>query len=102
MASYLTVMNLFYILVILNVIDLLLTISAIRKNQASESNPIAKVFMKILGTEEGLIFVKLAYVIYVWTDLNNMTVNDMYIAIGIYIAVLARNIYIISKAKKQN
>lgn len=45
---------LFYLLALLNLADLIITIHAIRRKQAQESNPPAKKLMKIFGEEEGL------------------------------------------------
>lgn len=94
-----SVEKLFYVLALLNLADLIITIYAIRRNQAQESNPLAKQLMKIFGQEEGLIILKVLYVIYVYHNLASTTHNELLLSILIYIGIFARNIYVINKKR---
>lgn len=84
-----------YLLIALQVLDLLTTVIALRNPRLTEGNGILKPLMDKLGVLPALIFIKSAFIALLWWAAPQVPVELLYLIAAGYVWVVYSNIKLI-------
>lgn len=91
-----TTENLFYILIALQVLDVLSTLYAFR-NGATEANPVMRRIMEAIGTVPGLLLPKVIFAVPVWLYRDQFQDWGLWLVCAGYALVVVNNLRIAKK-----
>ena len=91
-----TIEQMFYLIVALQVADVLSTLYAFR-NGAVEANPVMRKLMDTLGTVPGLLLPKVVYGGLVWFYRDALTIEAVAVVAVLYVAVVVNNVRVAKK-----
>ena len=92
-------MNPLYLLILLQVADIITTIIALR-GPAHESNPILKKIMDRIGVVPALLLVKGGFIAFLWYYQDMLPEPLLWLLCAGYVWIVAHNIYTIKNGKQ--
>jgi len=81
-----------YILIALQVADIVTTLLCLRTGRAKEANPVLARLFAAVGAVPGLLLVKGGFVAFLWWAAPSLPVQVVYLLMALYIWVLINNL----------